>query len=108
MASTAASHTFKPGQRVAVIQQIAQRDETWTNRLEAAVVRFERRKTGSWFAHSKDDKLWLDRLVLRKDDGEIVVVNLDPYTHVDILAEPPAPEAAKPQAGDADTQAEPA
>lgn len=74
---------FQAGRRVAIIQQIPQRDEVWTIRVEGVVVRHEQRKTGSWFAHAKDDKLWLDRLVIRKDDGEIVTVNLDRYTHVE-------------------------
>lgn len=77
---------FKPGQRVVVIQQIPQRDEVWTIQTVGQVIRFEQKKTGSWYAHAKDDKLWLDRLVLRKDDGEIVVFNLDGYTRVE--AEP--------------------
>lgn len=76
---------FKPGQKVMVTQQIPQRDEVWTNKVGGEVVRYEQRKTGSWYAHSKDDKLWLDRLVVRKDDGEIVVFNLDPYTHVELV-----------------------
>ena len=76
---------FKPGQKVAVTQQIAQRDEVWTTQVTGVVVRQEQKKTGSWFAHSKDDRLWLDRLVLEKEDGEIVVINLDPYTHVELL-----------------------
>ena len=74
---------FSPGQRVVVTQQIPQRDEVWTTRLEGVVVRYEQKKTGSWFAHAKDDKLWLDRLVLKKEDGEIVVCNLDAYTRVE-------------------------
>ncbi len=80
---------LKPGARVIVIQQIPQRDDVWTNRVEGEILRVEQKKTGSWFAHSRDDKLWLDRLVLRKDDGEVVVVNLDGYSHVE-----PAPAAA--------------
>lgn len=78
---------FKPGQRVRVTQQIPQRARVWTTAVTGEVVRFEQRKTGSWFAHSKDDKLWLDRLSIRKDDGEVVVCNLDEYTHVDVLGE---------------------
>ena len=74
--------SFDPGQRVVVTQQIPQRDKVWTTQVCGEVVRFEQRKTGSWFAHAKDDKLWLDRLVIRKDDGEIVVFILDAYTHV--------------------------
>ncbi|MFW6060609.1 MAG: hypothetical protein ACODAQ_10535 [Phycisphaeraceae bacterium] len=79
---------FKPGQRVVVTQQIPQRDEVWTTRTEGEVVRYEQKKTGSWFAHSKNHKLWLDRLVVRKDDGELVVFNLDGYTHVDVADTP--------------------
>jgi len=32
---------------------------------------YSQQQTGSWFAHSKDDKLWLDRLLIRKADGEL-------------------------------------
>lgn len=76
---------FQPGQKVTVTQQIAQRDEVWTTKVTGTVLRVGQAKTGSWFAHAKDDRLWLDRLVLKKDDGEIVVINLDPYTHVELL-----------------------
>ncbi len=81
------SQRFTPGQTVTVTQQIAQRDDTWTTQVTGEVVRYEQKKTGSWFAHSKDDKLWLDRLTVRKDDGELVMINLDPYTHVEVQAD---------------------
>ncbi|MEZ6190193.1 MAG: hypothetical protein R3C45_02770 [Phycisphaerales bacterium] len=77
---------FKAGQRVAVTQQIPRKEGVWTDRVEGVVVRTEQKKTGSWYAHAKDDKLWLDRLVIQKDDGEIVVANLDAYTHVEALS----------------------
>ena len=77
---------FTPGMRVRVTQQIPQRDgDCWTTTVEGAVTRFAQAKTGSWFAHAKDDKLWLDRLTLRKDDGEISELVLDRYTHVEIV-----------------------
>ena len=76
---------FVNGQRVKVTQQIPQVTETWTNTIIGTVQKYERQKTGSWFAHSKDDKLWLDRLILKLDDGEIVTCNLDQYTHVEVL-----------------------
>jgi hypothetical protein len=82
---------FTPGQKVLVVQQIPQRDEVWTIRTAGQVVRFEQKKTGSWFAHSKDDRLWLDRLVVRKDDGEIVSFVLDQYTHIEMAGEGDAP-----------------
>jgi hypothetical protein len=85
---------LQPGVRVKVTQQIAARDYSWSSAVRGIVVNFEQKKTGSWFAHSKNDKLWLDRLVIKKDDGEISTLNLDDYTLLEIEpAAPPAPEA---------------
>lgn len=88
--SQATDH-FEPGSQVVITQQIPQANRTWSVRTEGVVVRYERKKTGSWFAHSKDDRLWLDRLVVRKADGEIVVFNLDQYTRVESVAAAPEP-----------------
>jgi len=87
---------YEPGTRVVVTQQIPQRDDVWVHKLEGEVVRYEQKKTGSWFAHSRHDRLWLDRLVLKKDDGEIVMFNLDGYTRVDPAAQPASSEGADP------------
>jgi len=95
---------FQPGQRVIVTQQIPQRDGVWTTQVQGAVQRYEQKKTGSWFAHAKDARLWLDRLVVKKDDGEIVTFNLDAYTHVEMLAQEAAPAAVAAPA-DADSEA---
>jgi len=73
----------EPGCRVRVTQQIAHRDGAWTDTVEGVVVRCRQAKTGSWFAHAKDDKLWLDRLEIRLDDGELVVLNLDQFSVVE-------------------------
>ncbi len=77
---------FTPGQVVTVVQQIPQRERVWTNRISGTVERYEQKKTGSWFAGAKDDRLWLDRLVIKKEDGEIVVFNLDRFTRVELKA----------------------
>src|SRR6187551_1401522 len=90
---------LKPGTKVRVTQQIAARDYSWSTPVTGTIVGFEQKPTGSWFAHSKNDRLWLDRLVIRKDDGELVVINLDPYTHVDLLQDAAA------AAGDAGAKA---
>jgi predicted Zn-dependent peptidase len=74
---------FQPGTRVRVTQQMPHRDKLWSSTVEGVVKRYRQAKTGSWFAHAKDDKLWLDRLELELDDGEIVVLNLDQYTVVE-------------------------
>jgi hypothetical protein len=77
---------YEPGMRVRVTQQIPFGQRTTTTTVEGVIQRFGQQKTGSWFAHARDDKLWLDRLELRKDDGEIVYVNLDQYSVVEAIA----------------------
>ncbi len=72
-----------PGTRVRVTQQLPLRDGTWTNSVEGVITRFQQAKTGSWYAHAKDDQLWLDRLELRLDDGELVILNLDQYSVIE-------------------------
>lgn len=68
---------YSIGQRVKVTQQTPRQSGVITTTVEGVIRKFGQHKTGSWFAHSKDDKLWLDRLEIQKDDGEIVVLNLD-------------------------------
>jgi len=76
---------YRPGMRVRITNQMPRATGTFATTVEGIVVRFGQQKTGSWFAHSKDHRLWLDRLELRKDDGEMVVVNLDQYSHVEVV-----------------------
>jgi len=76
---------YEPGMRVRVTQQIPHGKTAWTTSVEGVIQRFGQQKTGSWFAHSKDDRLWVDRLEIRKDDGEIVVCNLDQYSRVEVI-----------------------
>ena len=82
-----------PGTRVKVTQQIAARDHTWTSEIRGTVMEYEQQQTGSWFAHSKDDRLWLDRLRIRKDDGELTTLNLDVNSHIEVEAAPAAGSA---------------
>ena len=37
-----------------------------------------------WFAHSKNEKLWLDRLKIQKEDGELTTLILDEYSHIEV------------------------
>ena len=89
MAKPLLQHEYRPGQRVRVTQQIPRIKDTLTIAVEGVVRRFGQQKTGSWFAHSKDNKVWLDRLELVKSDGEIVVCNLDQYSRVELLEDVP-------------------
>lgn len=78
---------IQPGRRARVTQQITQGGGTWTTEIEGEIVSYRQAKTGSWFAHSKDDHLWLDRLELRGDDGELTILSLDENSRVQILPE---------------------
>jgi hypothetical protein len=77
---------LQPGVHVRVTQQIPHRNRTWTNDVRGTIVSYEQKQTGSWYAHSKNDKLWLDRLTLRRPDGELLTLNLDEYSRVEIEA----------------------
>jgi len=74
---------FDPGVKVKVIQQVPRQNGGLSSETVGTVVRYEQSKTGSWYAHSKDDRLWLDRLILLKEDGEKIVMNLDQYSVVE-------------------------
>jgi hypothetical protein len=76
---------YSKGQKVRVTQQMPRLSGALSTTVEGEIIRFGQQKTGSWFAHSKDDKLWLDRLELRKPDGELVVLNLDQYSRVETV-----------------------
>jgi hypothetical protein len=79
---------YAPGTRVLVTQQIARRAGAMTAVVEGVVVRQERQGSGSWFARNSRSKVWLDRLVVRKDDGEMSILNLDEYTRVEVVSGP--------------------
>jgi hypothetical protein len=82
-----------PGAKVKVIQQIAARNYSWNSETSGTIMEYQQQPTGSWYAHSKDDRLWLDRLTLRKPDGEITTLNLDEFSVVKIES-PRAPAAS--------------
>ena len=74
-----------PGTRVRITQQIAARHYAFLAPVEGVVIDARARPTGSWFAHGVADKLWLERIVLRKADGEVSTLNLDEHSRVEIL-----------------------
>ncbi len=78
-------HKPKVDQHVKIQQVIHTRDGDWTTTTEGKIVAVEPRPTGSWFAHGKDDKLWLYRIRLQKEDGELVELNTDRDTRISIL-----------------------
>ena len=74
---------FAPGTRVKVTQQMPAVRRVAATAVEGTVIRYRQSQTGSWSPHAPHDRLWLDRLELRKDDGELVVLNLDQYTVIE-------------------------
>ena len=86
-----------PGAKVRVTQQIAhrQKNQAITTEEHGTVVEYSQKPTGSWFAHSKNDKLWLDRLKIQRADGELMTLILDEYSRVEILEAPSAAAAAE-------------
>lgn len=74
-----------PGRKVRITQEITARHYSFAAPVEGTIVRIERRPTGSWFAHGEADKLWLDRVVLQKSDGEISTFSLDEHTSITLL-----------------------
>jgi hypothetical protein len=46
------------------------------------VLRAERRRHGLHFERSRDDKVFSDVLVLRRDDGELTTATLDEFTEL--------------------------
>jgi hypothetical protein len=87
---------FQPGTLVRVTQQIPHRLDTCTSTVSGKVIRQERHSSGSWFAGNKDDRVWLDRLVIEKTDGEITILNLDEYSVIEVLEGAPAAVAESP------------
>ena len=94
---------LRNGQQVAITQQIPQRQQVWTTRVEGTVVKVEQRPTGSWFAHARGGRLWLDRVTLEKEDGEAVDCILDQYSHIEILREAPKTGTTAASADDGET-----
>ena len=76
---------YQPGTVVRITQQIPRRLDTYTTSVTGKVVRQERQNSGSWFARNKRNRVWLDRLVIQKTDGEVSILNLDEYTVVEVL-----------------------
>ena len=71
--------------RIKVAQPIDCREGSWTTEVAGTVVSVEPQPTGAWFAHGKDDKYWLVRIQLQKDDGGISLLILDQHTRITVL-----------------------
>jgi hypothetical protein len=76
---------LKVGQRVRIHHTIDRREGDWRCAVEGVVQAIEKKTTGSWYAHSKDNKWWLMRVQLQKDGGEISSINIDSLAEIELL-----------------------
>jgi len=81
-----ADRALTPGARIRIHQRIDRREGAWEHTLVGTVVEVFPEKQGSWYAHGKHDKLWLFRVRIRKDDGELTTVTVDQHTRYEIVA----------------------
>jgi hypothetical protein len=73
---------FPSGTPVCVTLTTKRRGRPLRTHVVGVVEAWEDLPTGSWFAHGKDDKLWLKRLRLRKADGEVTLLVIDDSTAI--------------------------
>jgi hypothetical protein len=73
---------FPVGTPVCVTETVRRRDRATQTRTYGTVEAWDELPTGSWYAHGKDDRLWLRRLELRKADGEISLLVVDDSTSI--------------------------
>jgi hypothetical protein len=82
---------IEPGQRIRVTREIDRREGNWAHEVVGTVLAAQAEKTGSWHAHGKDAKLWLQRIRLQIEDGEITTIVVDQHTRLEVLADAPSP-----------------
>ncbi|MCG3177911.1 MAG: hypothetical protein BIFFINMI_00233 [Phycisphaerae bacterium] len=76
---------LSPGTRVRVTQTLRHQGGEHRAAVEGEVVSIRRDPTGSWFANSRRDKVWLDRVTIRKPDGELSDLVVDEQTQIEVL-----------------------
>lgn len=73
---------FPPGTPVCVRETVRRRSRDSVTEVVGVVESWDVLPTGSWYAHGKNNKLWLARLKLRKADGEITLLVIDDATEI--------------------------
>ena len=82
MATSIEQSQFPPGTPVCVKQQVDRRDQAYQAEVVGVVESWEECPTGSWLANSPGGKLQLNRLRLKKADGELVLLVIDDSTEI--------------------------
>lgn len=76
---------FPPGTPVCVTMLTHFRDREIESRVIGTVEAWDSLPTGSWYSKGRDDKLWLDRVRLRRVDGEVTLLVIDDATTISLL-----------------------
>jgi hypothetical protein len=80
----AARKAIKVGQRVRIRQPICTgRNTRWRTDVTGTVIDVDLADTGAWYAHCITGHLQLVRIRVRKDNGEVSELNLDPLTRIE-------------------------
>lgn len=79
----AETYPIKTGDTVRVTQILRGREDVWETTVEGVVESVRKEPTGSWYAHGKHDRLWLLRVRLRKHDGEITNLVIEPSSRIE-------------------------
>ena len=59
--------------------------KTWKTTTVGTVVNTERRRQGLHFRRNRDDKVFADTIVLKRDDGELTSVTMDEFTELALV-----------------------
>lgn len=73
---------FPSGTPVCITATTQRRGRPIEARVIGVIESWDQLPTGSWFVHGRDDKLWLDRVRLRKVDSEITLLVIDDATSI--------------------------
>lgn len=73
---------FPKGTPVCVRLMVRRRGPDTVTVIYGVVDGWAMARTGSWYAHGKNQRLWLPRLKLRKEDGEESLIVLDDATEI--------------------------
>ncbi len=76
------------GTRVRVTRPTPMDDTVPAAEVVGVVIDHRPEPTGSWFAHATNGRFPLDRLRVRKEDGEITTLVLDEHAVVAVLERP--------------------
>jgi len=72
---------LQPGDRVEIEHEVkVGSSKTWTTKTVGTVVNTERRRQGLHYRRNRDDKVFADMIVLKRDSGELTTVTMDEFT----------------------------